>query len=250
MKRWYRRDRDGRIGRANDSMRRALPRGSTGDKVAFLKRTHPELTQKEIAVLLDLSLSTVERASSVIRKRSMAASGATSYKALGPVKLKSTTTQDQSNKNSSSVSGKTLPSPFRGVDPDYDPAEDIIHDTYPDGHPCVVDGVPFDFDRAMQEALARHATKPMPPAPPRPPSPWYDHLRPTLFPVSNEATTEEAWHALEMFRVSRHGNTCIAMEIAFVLDHFPSVPAKDTADMVGVSVSTVRRHKAKRAEAV
>ncbi|MFH1558409.1 MAG: hypothetical protein ABII76_26710 [Pseudomonadota bacterium] len=197
---------------------------------------------------MDLSLSTVERASSVIRKRSMAASGAISYKALGPVKLKSTTAQDQSNKNSSSVSDNTRVSPLRRFDPDYDPAEDIIHDTYPDGHPCVVDGVPFDFDRAMQEALARHAAKSKPPAPPRPPSPRYDHLRPTLFPVKEKATTEEAWHALETFRVSRHGDTCTAMEIAFLLDHFPSVPARDTADMVGVSVSTVRRRKAKRAD--
>jgi hypothetical protein len=69
-------------------------------------------------------------------------------------------------------------------------------------------------------------------------------------PVKEKATTEEAWHALETFRVSRRGNTYIAMEIAFALDHFPRVPAKDTADMVGVSVSTVRRHKAKRADRV
>lgn len=236
VKRWHRRDREGRMGRAKDSVCRVLPGGSTVDKIAFLRKENSELTQKEISECLGVSLRTVERFTAGLRKRSRVVGRADPIRALGPA-----------TKYSVGVSSMAQASPSRQFDHDYDPAEDIIHHTYPDGRPCVIDGVPFVFERAMREAVARHAAKTVPPAPPRPPSPRYDHLRPvTLFPVKEGATADEAWHALEAFRVSRHGSTCTAMEITFVLDHFPGVPVKDTAHMVGVSASTVRRHRAKR----
>lgn len=232
VERWYRSDRGGRVGRAKDSVRRVLPGGATVDKIAFLRRENSDLTHRELSEALGVSLRTVERCVASLQRRSRVVGCASPIRALGPA-----------TKYSTCVSWETLGSPSRQFDHDYDPAEDIIHHTYPDGRPCVIDGVPFDLDGTRSEAVARHAAKTVPPAPPRPPSPRYDHLRPTLFPVRGQATSEEAWHALEAFRVSRHGSTCTAMEITFVLDHFPTVPVKDVADMVGVSAPTVRRRK-------
>lgn len=123
----------------------------------------------------------------------------------------------------------------------YDPAEESVHDTHPDGRPSVIEGFPFDFGAALKESTERHAARMQEPAPLRPSSPRYDAIHPMLFPPQPQATGEEAWQALETFRVWRRGNTCTAMEVRFVLDHFPTVPAEAVAVMVGVEVATVRR---------
>lgn len=214
VERWYRRERGGRIERASESVGHAPSTASLADRVALLKKKHPELTQKEIAQAMGVSLRTVERCSAVVRKRSRVVGRADSYKALEPA-----------TKYTVSVASTLQAAPSRSSDPDYDPAEDIVHDAFRDGTPCVV---------------------PREPAPPRPPSGRYDALRPTLFIAPPDATVQEAWRALEALRAQRHGGTCATMELRFIFDHFPAtLPAKAVARMVGVSVSTARRHRAK-----
>lgn len=239
--RWYRREREGRAAQAGESLARVPANASTAERVAFLKEEHPELNQQEVANVLGVSLRTVERCSSDLRKSSRVVGCAASYIALEPA-----------TKNNGRVAKKTrsgrssLFDPGGVGSPGYDPAEDIIHDTYPDGCPCVVDGFPFDLDSALKESRERHASKAKVPAPPRRPSPRFDCRRPTLFPPRSAAAVEEAWHALEVFRVDRRGDTCTEMEMVFLLDHFPAVPAKGVGEMAGVSASTVRRRKANR----
>lgn len=232
--RWHRRESNGRAAQAGVSLASVPAGASTTEKVAFLKKEHPELRRKEVAAVLGVSPRTVQRCTADLRRSSRVVGRAAPYKAL----------EGDTRKSAAVVS---LPQGRSAADhDDCDPSEDILHDTYPDGRPCVVDGFPFDFQSALKENLARHALKAKVPAPPRPASPRFDGLRPTFFPPRPEATVEEAWHALGVLRVNRRGDTCTEMEMVFLLDHFPNVPAKGEAEMVGVSASTVRRRKADR----
>ena len=230
--RWHRRESDGRAAQAVESLARVPADASTAERVAVLKKEHPKLRRKEVAAVLGVSQRTVQRCSADLRRSSRVVGRAAPYKAL----------EGDTRKAAAVVSV-----PHAGSVPDgedCDPSEDIVHDTYPDGCPCVVDGFPFDFQSAMKESLTRRASKAKVPAPLRPASPRFDGLRPTLFLPRPEAAVEEAWHALEVLRVDRRGDTCTDMETVFLLDHFPSLPTKSVAEMVGVSASTVRRRKA------
>ena len=232
--RWHRRERDGRGAQACAALARLPADASTTERVAFLKKEHPELRRKEVAAVLGVSPRTVQRCSADLRRSSRVVGRAAPYKAL-----------EGDTRKSADVA--SLQQVGFATDRDHcHPAEDIIHDTYPDGRPCVVDGFPFDFDSALEESRNRHASKAKAPAPPRPASPRFDGLRPTLFLPRPQATVEEAWHALEVLRVNRRGDTSTETEMVFLLDHFPNVPAKGVAEMVGVSASTVRRRKADR----
>lgn len=232
--RWHWRESAGRVAQAGESLARVPAGATTAERVALLKKEHPKLRREEVAAVLGVSPRTVQRCTADFRRSSRVVGRASPYKAL----------EGDTRKSAAVVSV-----PHAGSAPDgedCDPSEDIVHDTYPEGRPCVVDGFPFDFQRALKESLARRASKAKVPAPPRRASPRFDGLRPTLFLPRPEATVEEAWHALEVLRVDRRGDTCTDMETVFLLDHFSSLPTKSVAEMVGVSASTVRRRKADR----